>query len=186
MKKHFPLLSVASVVTALAAVSSLESQPTSGVEDSALPAPWKYHGVGLTKVAGGARVAADCVEVVGGGGGVKRTEDACQFAHQSWLGDGVFVARVLSLGGTNSQAAAGLMVRASLEASAPNVFLALTTSNGVSFSHRAEAQTLTEKYNAPGLPLPDGRVQSARGKLSAGHGREQARSREPGSARLAG
>ncbi len=138
------------------------SQETPGVVDSALPAPWKYDGVGLTNALGVARVAAEYIEVGGASTGVRGTEDSGNFLHQAWRGDGVWVARVVEIYGSNGWAAAGLMVRTEMDASAPNVFLALINSGGVTFHRRATAQGLTDTDTLPVLPLPDGRAYQAK------------------------
>ncbi len=165
MKKKVPLLVLTAGVVAVGAVISTDSQETSGAVELALPAPWKYHGIGLTNAPVGLRIEANQIELAGARTAVPGTKDACHFLHQPWQGDGTFLARVLDPGGAGGKAAAGLMVRESLDPKAPNVFLTITKSNGVSFQYRTDAQKLTETETVAVLPVPDGRAQLAVGKL---------------------
>src|SRR6266850_4724806 len=111
MKK--PLLLSLALIVAFFAVRAVLSQ--SQIDRSPLPPNWTHHAVGLVKIPGTAGLADSAYEIGGSGGDPFGTADAFHFAHQSWNGDAVLVARILAFTGTNGTGKAGLMFRSGLE-----------------------------------------------------------------------
>ncbi len=155
-----------SVVALLLSMSptAFAAEPVAGGREPA--APWKHADLGLaivaaptgqsatptTKPAARATVAGSATEA-GGVLQVKGTmdlwgpADGCHFVYQPADGDVEMVARVVSMenpGGV-AHAKASLSVRASLEAGAPHVTLAVTATDGTQFLHRDEADAKTLK-----------------------------------------
>jgi regulation of enolase protein 1 (concanavalin A-like superfamily) len=111
---------------------------TGGSTGSVAP-PWVSGDVGAVVLAGTADELAGNFTVTGAGNDIWGTADAFHFVHQPWSGDVAIVARVTSLGNTNPWAKAGVMIRGSLDPSAPQASLLLTSANGVAFQRRTSA-----------------------------------------------
>lgn len=132
----------------------------------AVPAPWKATDLGLAGVAPttppaaptttkpaaratvpGSATHADGVFTLQGTMDLWGTADGCHFAYQPASGDVELIARVTAMenpGGV-AHAKASLSIRASLEAGAPHVTLAVTATDGAQFLHRDEADGKTAK-----------------------------------------
>jgi hypothetical protein len=106
--------------------------PPAPLKRMPLPLPWKVDNIGRTVPGIGAPAGEYLNEPdttrfvlstpsldVGG------TDDSCQFVNQVLKGDGELIARVRGVDYTSALAKAGLMLRASLDPKAPNVFLAI-------------------------------------------------------------
>ncbi|HEY5508914.1 MAG TPA: alginate lyase family protein, partial [Paludibacter sp.] len=74
--------------------------------------------------------------VKGSGAGVNGSSDFCQFAFQPLFDDGSIVVKMSSLNEVNAFCQSGLMMRESLEQNSTNLFLSLSTAQGVIFSSR--------------------------------------------------
>jgi hypothetical protein len=89
-----------------------------------------------------------------GGGGLSGKQDQCAFVFQTVLGDTEIVARLDTLLATDPEARAGVMVRSSLDANAPQATIVLTSGTGTEFLTRsatglANAQTT---WDTDGIP----------------------------------
>src|SRR6266404_3787571 len=137
-----PLLSLLGLILVFFAVRAVLSQPQG--DRSPLPPNWTHHDVGIVKIPGNACIADAAYEISGSGGDPFGTADAFHFAHQSWNGDAVLVARVLAFTGGNGTGKAGLMFRSGLEPGAVNVLLAMGGSNCVTLQRRFELNDPSE------------------------------------------
>jgi hypothetical protein len=81
--------------------------------------------------------ATSTYTVAGGGADIWSTYDQFYFLHQEMVGDGEIVARVASIGNTDSWAKAGIMIREGLTASSAHAMVVRTSGNGISFQGRA-------------------------------------------------
>jgi hypothetical protein len=102
-----------------------------------LPAPWQHQDIGAVAVAGSAS-AADTVFTVQGTLDIWGNSDGCQFAWQKLNGDGMIVARVLSVENTQGHAKGGVAIRESLAADAKQVSMVDTPADGTQFLTREE------------------------------------------------
>src|SRR6185436_9934991 len=89
------------------------------------PAPWLDRDIGMVARAGDTAATPTAFTVTAGGGDVGGTADSFHFLYQPLAGDGEIVARVGALNGAEPASKAGVMFRASLEADAPAVMLAM-------------------------------------------------------------
>ena len=101
-----------------------------------LPAPWVSQDVGRPRQKGQARAQAGLFGLAGAGADIWGNADNFHFVHQTLAGDGELVGRVVRLQNTDPWAKAGLMLRASVRDDSPQVLLALSPENGLSFQVR--------------------------------------------------
>ncbi len=100
---------------------------------------WLEQDVGATGVKGtGAQTDTGWI-VQGAGADIWGGADAFHFIYVPWEGDVELVARVVNMQKTDPWAKAGLMVRASLEETAPHGFVAWTPEKGATFIRRSAA-----------------------------------------------
>ena len=105
-----------------------------------LPSPWLHQGIGSVGVTGSASYSNGTFTVQGSGADIGGTADAFHYAYQPLSGDGTITARVATLQlKSDAWAEAGVMIRESLTAGAPNATMVLTRSNGVHFQRRPAA-----------------------------------------------
>jgi hypothetical protein len=109
--------------------------PTGG----AVPAPWVNQDIGAVGAAGSASYASGTFTVAGSGADIWGAADAFHYASRPLSGDGVIVARVISLQNTNAYAKAGIMIRANMTAGSPHVILNVKPGGGVEFMRRSSA-----------------------------------------------
>jgi hypothetical protein len=102
-----------------------------------LPAGWSTADVGNPALAGNATEANGTYTVSGAGVDVWGAADQFRFVHRQLVGDGVIVARVVSLKRTHVWAKAGVMIRESVTANAKNAFMLVSAAKGLAFTHRA-------------------------------------------------
>jgi len=83
------------------------------------------------------------------------TADEFRFAYKSLNGDGSILAKVESIGNTNTWAKAGVMIRESLDASAKHAVVAVTPGQGIQFTWRAFTNAdMTEHSTQTDLTAP--------------------------------
>ncbi|HXW04606.1 MAG TPA: Ig-like domain-containing protein [Vicinamibacterales bacterium] len=112
-----------------------------------LPAPWMAADIGSPAIAGSATHSSGTFSVVGSGSDIGGTTDQFQFVYQTAQGDFEILARVAALEANDPLAKAGVMVRASLAASAPNAFVGATNRKGWIFLRRIAAGAATDSYS---------------------------------------
>ena len=84
--------------------------------------------IGDTNVAGSFSIDGDVYTIEAGGADIWSTADAFHYAYKQISGDFQMTARVLSLEATHEFAKTGIMVRQTLDANSPNVFIAAAPS----------------------------------------------------------
>jgi len=94
------------------------------------------------------------VTMSGGGHDIWDTADDFRFAGKTLAGNGSAVVKVQSLTNTNAWAKAGVMIRQSLDADSPFVYMVLSYSNGVSLGWRPLASATCSSVNQAGIPAP--------------------------------
>jgi hypothetical protein len=123
-------------VSALTAVSQ--------VSVSGLPADVRERDIGGPAKRGKTQHRAGTYEVVGGGAGIRGTQDQFHFVYQRMRGDVDVVARVASLGDGAQGARAGVMIRETFQPQSPHASALMVAGNGYAFDWRAESGAVTE------------------------------------------
>lgn len=118
-------------VTTSSIVNVTVNGPASG-----LPAPWQKQDVGAVAAPGEAGFASGVFTVKGSGADIWDFADAFHFVYQPLARDGEIVARVTSIENTHVWAKAGVMIRASLTASAPYAMMMVTPARGGGYQWR--------------------------------------------------
>lgn len=139
------------VVSAL--VGGVET-PNSPEATFTLPYPWQTQDVGAVGVTGNAAYGNAVFTVGGAGADIQGTADAFRFVYVPATGNCTIVARVTAVQNINAWSKAGVMIRESLNANAPNALVALTPGNGVTWQYRSSAGGGTTYNNTTGLSAP--------------------------------
>ena len=124
---HFSL----AVIVALLALSGART-----AHAQSLPQGWADQDIGVVGLAGSATYSGGTFTVRGAGADIWGTADSFHFANLLLSGDGEIVARVASMGNTNTYAKAGVMIRETLTADSRHVVLDLKPGGGVEFMAR--------------------------------------------------
>ncbi len=105
---------------------------------TALPAAWSHQDIGAVGLAGDATYdsSSSTFTVRGAGADVWGTADALQYAYTSLTGDGSIMARVVTISNTAAWVKAGVMIRASRNASSAQAFMLVSYSRGLAFQRR--------------------------------------------------
>ncbi|BAC91646.1 Ig-like domain-containing protein [Gloeobacter violaceus] len=105
-----------------------------------LPTPWQLKDIGNVGLTGNAAFNpdSDTFTIKAAGADIWGDADGFMYVYQPISGDGQLVARVSSLGNTDSWAKAGIMIRDGFTSSARNVFVGLTPSKGITFQYRTK------------------------------------------------
>src|SRR4051812_6032725 len=99
---------------------------------------WQAQDIGTVAAAGHSSVSGSTFTVSGSGSDIWGGSDAFHFHAQTVAGDGSITVRITGMTDTNGWAKAGVMIRDSLAANAPNVFLAATPEwHGITAQQRA-------------------------------------------------
>lgn len=102
-----------------------------------LPAAWQSDDVGNVPFAGSVSYQAGTFTVEGSGADIWGGTDQFHFVHQSATGDCEIVARVVSIEPTSTDAKAGVMIRANLEANSTHALMEIIPNNAAEFIYRA-------------------------------------------------
>jgi len=130
--------------------------------DFGLPGNWSGGGADTLSVsfrgqAGAFLEKADGSIVISGGGvDIQGSFDEFRYAYRDLSGDGSLLARIDSLTNVHEWAKAGVMIRESINADAPNAFMTIspTPSHGASWQHRDSAGVGTAYTNAADIVMP--------------------------------
>src|SRR3954470_11618907 len=118
---------------------------------AAANARWIGHDIGSPTVQGSGRFTAGNVIIKGSGADIGLDRDEGYFVYQQLAGDGQITARLTSLGKTNVLAKAGVMIRGSIDKSAPSAFAMIQANERAAFRYRSRvggvSTTLGERDN---------------------------------------
>jgi hypothetical protein len=136
-------------------IGGTESSPpgAGAAKPGELPAPWREEDVGSAPLPGNANWAWGKVQVRSAGTNIAANSDAFHFVFKPVRGNSEIVARVLDVRPMDPWAKAGLMMRASLAADAPNLFVGMGARAGF-LQWRSEKGDRTERGRDPGLRPP--------------------------------
>jgi fibronectin type 3 domain-containing protein len=131
-------------------VSVTVTAPSAG----GLPTGWSNANINSPKIAGTAAYSGGAWTVSGGGATIGGTADQFDLASKSFIGDGILIADVASLGDTNAAADAGVMFRASTAAGALFADVVVTPSDGVVFGWRTSTNATASTTTVTGIATP--------------------------------
>ena len=121
---------------------------------TSLPRGWSDTDVGAVGVSGEASYLNGRFNLLASGSDIWENADAFHFASKPLAGDGVIVARVVSVQYTDPWCKAGIMFRENNSAGARYAFLALTGQGGAVFQSRSQADNGTLSADGPLSKLP--------------------------------
>ncbi len=139
---------------------NIGGQGENSVQVSATPAanvppPWTAQDIGPVKINGSESYTNGVFTVTASGNVTASALDAFRFVYATNSGNCLLVARVSSQQNTDPWSEAGLMIRDSLDASAANVFIGTTPSNGVAWEYRPTGGALgSVANNVTNLAVP--------------------------------
>jgi hypothetical protein len=108
------------LVVSVAPIMNDSNPVTFTVTSQPLPTNWLDQDVGSAGVSGTATYTSGVFTVNGAGAQIYSTVDAFHFVYQPLTGDGTVIARVVSVQGGLNYAAAGVMIRNTLDAGSAN------------------------------------------------------------------
>lgn len=126
--------------------------PTPTGVQTSLPAPWKQTDIGSVGAAGNTTVSSGTYTTTVTSGDIWYSQDSFHFTYQPLPGDGAYITKVTSVADTEPYAKAGIMIRQGLTSDTPNVLIALTPENGVTFQYRTTTGGLTTSIFNPPQP----------------------------------
>ncbi len=106
-------------------------------DEDDLPAVWASSDVGSVPLAGSVSYQAGTFTVDGAGADIWGGTDQFHFVHQAASGDCEIIARVVSIENTSTDAKAGVMIRASLDANSTHALMEIIPNNAAEFIYRA-------------------------------------------------
>ena len=117
---------------------------------------WRHQDIGAVRKPGNYTYdkASDLYKITGGGADIWGTADAFHNVFQPLSGDGEIIARVESIANTSLWAKAGVMIRETLNANAPNVLLALTPDRVATFQRRKAFGSTSISTKHTGVNIP--------------------------------
>src|SRR5262249_78738 len=120
-----------------------------------LPSGWSQGDIGSVGVSGSGSYANGTFTVQGAGTQIWGTPDPFHFGYEALPGDGVFVARGVSITGNSSYGAAGVMIRETLDAGAKNAKTAdWPAYGGIYFDLRTSTNGGTVEPGGVSVTLP--------------------------------
>ncbi len=138
--------------------STTSSSTTSTTSGPPLPcpAPWTCADIGSPALAGTQSFdsGTGTWTLVGGGTDITGTADQFHFVSQSLTGDGSISAQVITQTNSSTNAKAGVMLRASSDAGAPNYAVLVSPSVGIKVQERATQGGTTVKLANPTGTVP--------------------------------
>src|SRR4051812_41229544 len=117
-------------------------------------ARWIGHDIGSPPVQGSARFVGQNVIIRGGGAEIGMDRDEGYFVYQQLAGDGQITARIESIGKTNVLAKAGVMIRGSLDRSAPSAFAMIQANERAAFRYRGRLAVVSTTLGERDAELP--------------------------------
>ena len=119
-----------------------------------VPLPWTTQDVGAVGFSGTAGYTNSLFTLIGSGSDIQGTADAFRLVAVTATGNCTIIARVVSVQNIDAWSKAGIMIRESLNANAPNALIAVTPGNGVTWQYRSSAGGGTTWNQTAGLNAP--------------------------------
>lgn len=121
---------------------------------SALPSPWSHSDIGQVGQPGDAGYVNGQFNLVATGGDIWLQSDAFHLAYRAWEGDGMIIARVVSLQPTDPWAKAGVMFRETASADSKYAAMLMTPANGAFFQERPSTGGASDNRQGPVGSMP--------------------------------
>jgi hypothetical protein len=118
-----------------------------------IPAPWAHQDVGNVATPGDASYSWGVVSVTASGDGIGNQADAFHFVYQPSTGDGELTALITSFENPGSNAKAGLMIRANLNADSPSAAISVNPTGKTAFDTRTAVGRVTDSTQGPVIPI---------------------------------
>jgi len=112
-----------------------------------LPTRWSTLDVGDVDAAGSACYENGIFTLKGSGADIWDPADGFRFAYKTFVGNGEYVAKVLTMDNTNPWNKCGIMFRESLAEGSRHAFMALTSENGAAFQNRQQTDGSSNNVN---------------------------------------
>ncbi|HSZ86046.1 MAG TPA: T9SS type A sorting domain-containing protein [Puia sp.] len=120
-----------------------------------LPAPWHSADVGYVVPPGDVCYNSGVFTITASGDDIWNGADAFHNVYQSATGGNVeMIARIVSIQNTDAWAKCGIMFRSNLDQGSANVFMAITSGNGVAFQNRPTQNAISTSQNQGGFNAP--------------------------------
>lgn len=123
---------------------------------AALPTGWVGADLGVSQPSGLEQYepSASSFTLSAAGADIWGASDQGRYTSREWQGDGTWTVKVSSLVASHPWAKAGIMVRDSLAADSPHVYLCVTPGNGVALQHRSFKGGASSNINRAGIAVP--------------------------------
>ncbi len=108
-----------------------------------VPAPWQTQDIGAVAVAGSASFGSGTFTMLGSGADIWGSGDQFRYVYQPMSGDGEIVARVAFVENAHAWSKAGVMIRATLGAGAPQAAMLVSAGKGPAFQRRTASGGVT-------------------------------------------
>jgi regulation of enolase protein 1 (concanavalin A-like superfamily) len=120
-----------------------------GVQADQLPAPWLGSDIGSSTQTGNATATQSTFTITATGTDIWGASDQFHFVYQPISGDVEILARVDSIFAADPWSKAGVMIRASLNASAAHAFALVSSSKGIAFQRRRQSGGVSVNTSGP-------------------------------------
>jgi hypothetical protein len=135
-------------------VYGLNAQPVSTCA-AGLPAPWRSADIGYVLYPGDVCYDSGVFTITASGDDIWNNADAFHSVYQPSPGSSIeMIARIVSIENTDSWAKCGIMMRSNLDQGSPNVFMAVTSGNGIAFQSRMSQNAISNSDNQAGIASP--------------------------------
>jgi hypothetical protein len=129
--------------------------PAASTCPSPLPAPWQSADIGYVEVPGDVCYDSGAFTITASGDDIWNNADAFHSVFQPAAGGNMeVIARVVSISNTDPWAKCGVMIRSNLDQGAANVFMTLTTGNGLAFQNRQTQNAVSTSNYTGGTTAP--------------------------------
>jgi len=120
-----------------------------------LPSPWHSADIGYVIYPGDVCYNNGVFTITASGDDIWNNADAFHNVYQSSSGGNIeMIARVVSIQNTDPWAKCGIMFRSNLDQGSANVFMPVTSGNGVAFQNRATQNAISTSTNQGGITAP--------------------------------
>ena len=115
-----------------------------------LPVGWHTADVGSVAIAGSVAASGGTITVKGAGADIWGTADAFRYAYAPLAGDGSIAVRVATVQNVDAWTKAGVMIRQSLDPSAPQASMFVSAAKGLAFQRRRTPAGNSVNTSVPG------------------------------------
>ncbi|BCU76388.1 hypothetical protein llg_11030 [Luteolibacter sp. LG18] len=136
------------------AASALSTATFDNVTVTPYPSPWLTADIGTTGVVGRSEYY-NAIHTLNGGGVIAGNADGFRYTYQGLTADGDITVRIPSFTSTGNSARIGVMIRNSLVANSPHMFLGTNGAGAFTWSYRTTAAGSTTTFNSGTATAPN-------------------------------